>query len=481
MNKLKKLCPYSGELLYEFPIISAVDLVRVIQAAQMAFQAWRDSSLEDRISFLLKIRDQYQNMKKDLIASESLDQGLPYFFTEKSNYAIGLQLIDQFLNELQNQKNSENDSVGNSINGSVGNSINGSVGVVQCSPHGVTTVILSWNLSNRLFIEKVLGAVLAGNSVIVKCSSQAVSTGLQWQQLLTKISPHPDLIQFVQGEEQAFKDLLVTHPGIKAVSFTGTLSNATTVLKKVSAVSHLQFKKLQINCGAKNAAIALAEPTSQSGQEILESFIMGSGQLAWNAARFFTLEKFEKIWLEYIRERLTKLRPLESPEQNQHPDILWTPIIKKSSSENYLNLYQQALQDHAKLISATQIDPKDFIDKNFDSENFPPPIFTQDMSKCSTLQQDEIQTPIFIFSATKYPFDIAKMNNVSYYGHSANIWSDSLDAKSKLVQQLEVGQVSVNQWSVYLAQPFSAVKQSAFGLQNHRIFGAFNSNVKIMS
>ncbi len=446
MQKLKKINPFTGELLYEVPVASAVDLVRVIQAAQMAFQEWRETNLDERITFLNKIRSGYLNIKKDLIESESLDQGLPYFFTEKANYDIGLQKIDQFIAELEAQKSSSRN--------------------IQYFPHGVTVVILSWNLSNRLFIEKVLGAVMAGNSVIVKCSSQASSTGLQWQQLLSSIPEHRDLIQFVQGEEQSFKDLLVTHPGIKAVNFTGTLTNASTVLKKIASVSHLQFKKIQINSGTKNSCIALKEPSESIGKNILESFLLGSGQLAWSSSRFFTLEKYEKMWLEYIQEALSTSRPLESPEQNH----LWTPMIKKHSIENYQSLHQQALEDHAKLLSASATDRKNFV----------PPLFTQDMSKCSTLQQDEIQTPIFIFSSAKYPFDIAKMNNVSYYGHSASIWGDNLDPQSKLAQNTEVGQICFNQWGVYLTQSFSAVKQSAFGLQDHRIFGAFNSNVKIL-
>lgn len=455
MQKLQKFNPFTGKLLYEVPVAGAVDLVRVIQAAQMAFQEWRNTNLDERIVFLKKIRNEYLSIKKELIESESLDQGLPYSFTEKANYDMGLQKIDQFVTELEAQKSSTQS--------------------IQYFPHGVTAVILSWNLSNRLFVEKVLGAVLAGNSVIVKCSSQASSTGLQWQLILKKISEHSDLIQFVQGEDQSFKDLLVTHPGIKAVNFTGTLANASAVLKKIVAVSHLQFKKIQINSGTKNSTVALKEPNDELGKSILESFLMGSGQLAWNSARFFTLEKYEKMWLEYIQQELSKLRPLESPEENH----AWTPMIKKHSIENYQSLHQQALQDHAKLMAASLTHSSN--DSLIDKKNFVAPLFTQDMSKCSTLQQDEIQTPIFIFSSAKYPFDIAKMNNVSYYGHSACIWGDNLDGHSKLVQNMEVGQICFNQWGVYLAQSFPAVKQSAFGLLDQRIFGAFNSNVKILS
>ena len=99
------------------------------------------------------------------------------------------------------------------------------------------------------------------------------------------------------------------------------------------------------------------------------------------------------------------------------------------------------------------------------------------MSNCSTLQQDQVMAPLYILSVVKYPFDIAKYSNVSYYGQSAHIWAED-EKIGKIADQLEVAQVFKNLWSVKYHQPNKGVKQSGFGMQDYQVFGDFYSNVK---
>ena len=88
--------------------------------------------------------------------------------------------------------------------------------------------------------------------------------------------------------------------------------------------------------------------------------------------------------------------------------------------------------------------------------------------------------PLYIMSEVKYAFDIPKYSNVSYYGHGASVWSEFSKAE-KIISNLDVGQVSLNQWLIYSKIQNSAVKQSAFGQQDYHIFGDFFSNAKSLS
>lgn len=447
-STFNKLNPFTNEVLYSVANSSVIDLVQAIQCGQKAFADWKQSTLLERINYLEKFKSEYISLKTEIIISESYDQGLPISFTENANFNMGLYLINNLLTELKQKIDTQSESI--------------------YSATGLTAVILSWNLSNRIFIERVLSAIMAGNTVIVKCSSMSASTANVWANICKKINLPVGVIQCIHTHEQSVKDLLVTHPGIKAVSFVGTLKNSSDVLKKISSVSLNQFKKIQIASGSKNPAIVLAEPSDQIAEDVFDSFSIGQGQLVWNSARLFITEKNASAWSELLINYLQKQKKLEDPEQNHS----WTPILKKGSIQTFTELKKIAADDQAKLIFANQIQSV--------PENYLVPTFTKDMSNCSALQQDQVMAPLFIMSEVKYSFDIPKYSNVSYYGHGASVWSEVAKVE-KLINNLDVGQISLNQWLVFSKFQNKAVKQSAFGIQDYRIFGDFFSNAKSLS
>ncbi|MBC7457051.1 MAG: aldehyde dehydrogenase family protein [Bdellovibrionaceae bacterium] len=444
---ITKLNPFTHDVLYTHPKSSIIDLVKTIQAANKAFSEWKTSSIAERLSFLEKITAQYILKKDEIILSEALDQGLCLSFTARANYEMGLHLLNSFKQEMTHQND-------------------------HADPrkiffaNGVVAVILSWNLSNRLFIQKAISALMAGNTVIVKVSSHAISTAVKWKEILHASGMTEELIQFVVSDAADFKKLLVSHPGIKAITVAGSLATSAAILKTQSETAEQQFKKIQLNSGTKNSCVVLDAPNEDLVNEVLETFLIGQGQLAWNSSRLFILEKFQKEWIETLQNKLNTLKPASTVEDAS----LWGPIVKTANIEKYAYYQKQAIDDQAKLIrSKGEIKP-----------GFAAPFFTYDMSNCSELQQDQLNLPIFVLSDVKYGFDVPKYSNVSYYGHSANIFSQNAPSE-KIVNQLDVGLVSLNKWSVYQMISFKAVKQSSFGVQDSQIFGEFNSNVKILS
>lgn len=445
-QSFSKLNPFTNEVLYTVSQSTVLDVVKALQVAQKSFLAWKDSSIQDRLDLLDRILLAYQNHKNELIQLESLDQALPMAFTEKANYEIGRSYLLQMQSELTKPSSSSD----------------------TMSPVGVLSALLSWNLSNRIFIDKVISAIMAGNVVLVKLSSSAPATALVWKKIFQQAQLPEGVVQFIFSQDRAVQELLLTHPGIKGVVMTAELKNAAQALQKISSLSERQFKKVQICVGSKNPAIVLTEPTDSVVREVLESFLIGQGQLVWNSTRLFVTEKNQAAWSEALRQAVSELKPQTSVSQ----DGLWMPVLKKRSLEHFQDILQLAKKDQAKLIQASA--------DHLESAQYLPPTWTKDMSNCSTLQQDQIHSPLYILSEVKYPFDIPKYSNVSYYGHAASIWFADKQP-DKVIQQLDVGLVSLNQWSVYSPQRFAGVKQSGFGLQDHRIFGAFYSNVKKVS
>lgn len=442
-----KYNPYTLEKLHEVVSCDLMGLVMAIQSSNRGFQSWKVSSLSERIGLIEKIRVVLSEKKEEYSALEAIDQALPRSFTLKNSLELSLKNID----ENKTQKPQDN------FQGAR----------LQYSPVGVIVIVASWNLSLRIILDRLIPALFAGNSVIVKISSASVVTAHILAEVLILAAIPKGLVNIIVTDDREVKEALLSHPGIGGISFTGAIETVTDILPLINKASLQNFKKIQISAGSKNSAVELTEPSDESFLQIMHSFLLGQGQLVWNSARLFVLEKFAPQWEEKIKVYLESLRPAEGSED----DSVWTPCIKKKSFARFGEIKNLAHQDKAKLLGG------DFALSAKQKEIFLPAIFTKDMSRCSTLQQDQIHSPFYILSTVKYPFDVPKYSNISYFGFAAHLWGNE-EKLNKLAEGLDVGLITYNKSSIEVPGAASTVKQSGFGLQDFKSFGAFFSNVK---
>lgn len=442
-----KTNPFTGETLYSVSSCDLMGLVQAVNSANKAFAEWKLSSTEDRLQLVEKIKAYLVENKNQIARSEALDQALPLWFVTEALAESSISLIDSHLAEYKKQNSTDSGK--------------------SYMPVGVVAVVASWNLSLKTILARLVPALLAGNAVVVKVSSQSPSTALVLGQMLENIKAPAGLVNVLVSNDLDVQQTLVTHPGIKAVSVVGSLETSQSVLQNLNKLSSQNFKKLQVGSGSKNSAVALAEPTETVFNEVMNSFMLGQGQLAWNSSRLFVLEKFEVEWSEKIQNYLQSLKPSESIEDAS----VWTPCLKKKSFDKFEEIKAQAFEDKGKLLQSTTQLKSNLIGR------YLAPVFTKDMSRCSTLQQDQIHSPFFILSAVKYPFDVPKYSNVSYFGFASHLYGEPEKFK-KVADGLEVGAVFYNSFSAKATRLWSATKQSGYGLQDDRALGSFFSNIK---
>jgi len=429
-----------GEFTTQIAQSQAIDLIKALQLSHNTFEDWKISNFSDRKQLALNVKSYLEKHQNEIAALEAVAQGMRFKDSLDCNVKVAISKLNHFIEEFDSQTDS------------------------HYTATGVIVVVLSWNFSTRLFVESVLPAILAGNTVIVKPSTHSAVTTQIWGQLFQVIQAPKSLVQILNGTDVAFKNLLISHPGVKAILSYSNLEHAAEIHLAVARQSRQMAKKIQINSGSKNITAVVKELTENEMNQVLQSFLVGQGQLHWNSGRLFVLEKYEKNWTEFIETKLNELRP----SQSIFDDSLWTPIQKQKSKTDFNSIMSLAKKDQAKLISSQQEqnDPR-----------YLKPFFTKDMSNCSTLQQDQVEAPAFILSTVKYPFDIAKYSNVSYYGFAAEIWTE-VDKNQKLIHQVEVGNVILNHNTMSRYDLNLGVKQSMYGSADRRIFGGFYSNVK---
>lgn len=446
-TQFTKTNPFTGDALHSVSPCDLMGLVQAINAANKAFAEWKQSSADDRLQLIEKFKSYLIQNKNQIAISEAQDQALPLWFVTQAVFESSINLIDSHIEEYKKDISTE---LGKSP-----------------MPVGVVAIIASWNLSLKTVLARLVPALLAGNAVVVKVSSQSPATALVLGHMLEQAGAPAGLINILVSNDLDVQQTLVTHPGVKAVSVVGSLETSQSVLQNLNKLSSQNFKKLQIASGSKNSAVVLTEPNDTVFNEIMNSFMLGQGQLAWNSSRLFILEKYENEWSEKIQHYLQSLKASESIEDAS----VWTPCLKKKSFDKFEEIKSQAFEDKGKLLQSTS-ELKAGLQSRYLS-----PVFTKDMSRCSTLQQDQIHSPFFILSAVKYPFDVPKYSNVSYFGFASHLYGEAEKLK-KVGDGLEVGAIFTNEFSANSARLWSGLKQSGYGLQDDRALGSFFSNTK---
>lgn len=441
-NFFAKESPFTGELLGQVPLSSAMDFVQALQGAKKAAAAMQSLTLEQRREILIKFANKLTEKKEAYAYQEGLHQGLPASFVLNSSIEPAIKILRNVAEQLAM----------------------GSSDLLQARPTGVIAILPSWNLSLFLCIERLAPALAAGNAVIIKLSELSPVTGSLLAELLLAGDLPAGAVQLLHGNAE-LAQLIMSHPGIRAVSLVGRQSTFESGTKSILN----QGKKIQFAGPAKNVSSVIAGFDLQAHfSDVLSSFLIGQGQLCWNSSRLLILESLTSEFYPKLQEAIETLKPLRDPSG----DSMWTPMISRALQQKAKQDYEMALSEKGNLLARPDANPE----QGFYTQ----PVFVRDLTNCSLLHQDELQTPIFLANSVKYQHEISKWVNNSYLGHSSFIWGDAEKAL-KVSQTLDVAHVSINQWKPGQIGSVFGAKQSSFGNLETAWNGSFYSDVKFLT
>lgn len=432
----EKISPFDGQVLARTAASEVMDFLKALPLAKKAATAFKTSSLEERAQLLEKCQSYLLSAAAEISYQEALHQGLSKKFVSEFVVDFSAQLLQKTVQELR------------------------AGSPVMATPVGVVGVITAWTCSLRLVMERLVPALAAGNAVLIKVSEHSPITGKIIGEMAQAAALPVGLVQVLQGDS-AMGELLAGHPGVRAVTAVGKPATMESIAKVASA----QLKKIQLNSGAKNAAIVLADADFERDMAlILKSFLIGQGQMCWNTSRLFIPEAVAPAFMEKAKACIQALQPLRNP----HGEELWMPLIAKNHQITMNEKTAEAISEHGKKVAGGE---------NLEKGFFVRPALILDLHQCSVLQQDEVPGSLILVTPVKYQHEAVKWANTSYLGHSAVIWG-SAEKALKVAGQLEVGHVAINSWGDSMTPSFFGHKQSSFGNPDLSWNGSFFSDVK---
>lgn len=440
--------PATSHVYSTLPKSDALDVVYAVQASKKAFERWKNSSTQERASWLNKIADAIESDLDAFAEAESRDSGKPIWLAKSLDIPRAIENFRFFANRILNFETKAYDMKTSS--GQI-------FSYVQKQPLGVCALISPWNLPLYLLSWKIAPCLAAGNVAICKPSEVTPMTAYLLAKVFEKIALPKGVCNILFGLGQDVGEALISHPGVTAISFTG----GTATGKKIAEIAAPNFKKMSLELGGKNSAIILKDADLKKAVDVcIKSSFLNQGEICLCTERIFIqdeiYEEFKSLFLAEVQKLKVGDPKLESSFMG--------PLVSADHLKKVLACIDLAQKDKAKILFGGKAVPANDLPENIQEGYFFQPTVMEDLSDCSELQQDEIFGPVVSLRPFKYAHEAIKWANTTPYGLCATLFTQDLNKAHKLAANLDVGTVWINTWLKRdLRVPFGGMKASGLG------------------
>lgn len=321
-------------------------------------------------------------------------------------------------------------------------------------PLGIVAGIIPWNVPLLLMALKVAPSLMAGNAIIIKSSENAPFTVLRVCEIMNQILPK-GVFNMISGSGAGTGTLLVKHPKINKISFTGSVQTG----KKIAENAANKIIPLTFELGGKGPMIVCDDANFD---QALEGAIHGmrytrQGQSCSAASRLYIHEAIYDKFIKALSEQLDKL--VIGDPFDEKTDV--GAIISKKQYDT-INIYLD-LADNDKTIKKIKC-AKLPSDPNLKDGLFLQPTLITGIKNDHKLMQEEIFGPICCIQKWNDFDQVLEAANDSSYGLTASIWTKNLNKALRAVNEIEAGLVQVNQSALVQANlPYGGFKNSGLG------------------
>ncbi len=433
--------PAVNKTYAQLQVAEKEEIDKAVFAAQTAFPLWSSLSLEERCNWLWKITEGIEAEFETFAAAESKDSGKPLSLARRIDIPRSVSNFKFFAGAAQHFASESHYMPDAGIN----YTLRKPIGVVGC--------ISPWNLPLYLFTWKIAPALAAGNCVIAKPSEVTPYTAFLLAKVCQKIGLPKGVLNIVHGGIETGR-LIVAHPKIKAISFTGS----TRAGREIAQTAASSFKKVSLELGGKNPNIIFddADLEETVKTSVLSSF-NNQGQICLCGSRIFVQEKsYEK----FINQFVGLVSALKVGDPNSD-DTRIGAIVSKEHLEKVLSYIKLAEEEGGKILTGgKQAQPEGRCKEGY----FIAPTIIEGLSYNCRTNQEEIFGPVVTIMPFKDEEDVLMMANSVEYGLSATVWTNDLKRAHRIAEKLECGIVWINSWMMRdLRTPFGGVKSSGVG------------------
>jgi betaine-aldehyde dehydrogenase len=423
--------PATEKVIGSVPDGTAADVDAAVAAARRAFDPL--ISVAERRDRLARVIAAMEKRLPDIAETITREMGAPVRIAQGVQTKVPLAVARGFADVLDTFDFEE--QVGNSL--------------VIREPYGVVGAITPWNYPLYQVVAKVLPAIAAGCTVVLKPSNEAPLSVFEFVEAVDEAGLPPGVLNLVSGSGRVVGERIAEHPDVDLVSFTGS----TGVGRRVAELASRSVKKVALELGGKSANVILETGDLPAAVKVgVGNAFLNGGQtcMAWTRMLVPMSRYGEALDLiEAAATRYTVGDPFD-------PATRIGPSASKSQCESVRGFIARAQRDGARLITGGGHRVRD-------AGYYVAPTVFADVDPHSELGQEEVFGPVLAVIPFRDEDDAVRIANGTPYGLSGAVWAGDLDDAIAFARRVQTGQMDLNGGMYNPLAPFGGYKKSGVG------------------
>ncbi len=433
--------PATEELLASAPDCGAADVDAAVAAARAAFDSgvWSDRPVAERLEVLAPLAGSYAAGVDDLSRLVTAEMGSPATFSSLAQAAAPAHMVTTLL-ELAAQHPWEERRP----------SATGGTTVVRRVPVGVVAAITPWNIPQVVIVAKVLPALVAGCSVVLKPAPETPFDAYWFVELLEDLGLPSGVVNLVPGGPDTGRALAV-HPGVDKIAFTGS----TAAGREIALACAPRFARVSLELGGKSAAVVLddADPARTAAGLRFASFL-NSGQACAAQTRVLVPRSRRS---EFVDALVAEVESLVVGDPTD-PVTEVGPMVTSRQRDRVAGYVELGLAEGARVVAGGPGRP-DGPERGW----FVRPTLFDGVDPGMRVAREEIFGPVLCVLDYDTVDDAVRIANDSPYGLAGSVWTADRARGLEVAGRVRAGTLGVNHYGADFASPFGGFKASGLG------------------
>jgi acyl-CoA reductase-like NAD-dependent aldehyde dehydrogenase len=434
--------PFTGEAWGSVPIATAADVDRAVRAARRAFEdGWAQSKPKERAALLRRLAALIAADAEILALLQVHENGkllsemggvVPYV-AELTEFMAGLAEI---VHGYTSQSN-----------------LDRMVSYTLREPVGVVAAITPWNSPLLLLAYKMMPALAAGNTVVIKPSEVTPNSTLRLGELCAQAGFPSGVVNVVTGFGEPTGRALVEHPLVAQIAFTGSTRTGQAIAQTAAARS----ARVSLELGGKSPNIVFDDADIDAAVDgVIAGIFSAGGQSCIAGSRILVQESVGQEFFTELANRTAAMRlgdPLDASTQVP-------PMASRAQLEKVLGYLSLAATDGATALVGGSRPTAAELSRGF----FVQPTILTGVSNDDRVAREEIFGPVGAVITFTDEDDAVRLANDTDFGLGGAIWTESIRRAHRLIPRITAGTIWVNTYrAVEYRRPFGGFKQSGVG------------------
>ena len=427
--------PSTEEVVAVISLGGQADTDAAVAAAKAALPGWAASTKAERQALVERILAIYERRAPEMARMMTLEMGAPMDMSLDDQVGSGSYHITNFLTAFKDF----------TFIKPLGD--HAPTSRIALEPVGVVAHITPWNWPMNQVTLKVIPAILAGCTSVLKPSEIAPLSSFLFAQILDEAGVPPGVFNMVNGDGAGVGSALSTHPDVDMVSFTGS-TRAGIAITKAAADT---LKKVVLELGGKGANLIFADADEAAVKRGARHCFYNSGQSCNAPTRMLVERSIYDRAVETAREVAEQTRVASAHEPGKHIG----PVVSKAQWEKIQAMIQTGIDEGARLVAGGCGLPEG-VNRGY----FVRPTVFADVTNQMAIARQEIFGPVLSIIPFDSEDEALAIANDTPYGLTNYVQSQDGARRNRLARLLRSGMVEMNGESRGAGSPFGGVKAS---------------------